>query len=301
MSIGTFFKDLKPILLDYSSPTTADWATRIWELNEIKSEYMEYLKDWLDEGLELEKLIFSPRVYNIHIYYEFMLAIKDKQIMLLQKDVKGEIHKTLIDKKEIVYVQHTEELLRCTISIGYVENGELKVLNIRYSQAAEHLFLPYLDMVLDVPEGFNCYDAFRKHPCDEKMMQEQYSLYNFSRNAFRMGDRILDYEWHYYRIGGYQSLFLKTTPALMLCHMEKGYVLIEHYGHNVRYSYFQTDFVEIDNSADDGQRLIINVKTDQMSEKKQIIGLKLIKIKPKSKSKSKSKSKTKSKSKSKSK
>lgn len=275
MSIGTLFKSLKQIVLDYSSPTTADWATRIWEIDEIKPEYMEYLNDWLQQGLELEKLIFSPRVYNIRIYHEFMLAIKDKQIMLLQKDASNEIHKTLIDKEEIVYVQHTEELLRCTISIGYVENGQLNVINIRYSQAAEHLFKPYLDMVLDVPQDFNCYDAFREHPCDEKLMHEQYALYNFSRNAFRMGDRILDYQWHYYRTGGYQSLFLKMAPALMLCHMEKGYVLIEHYGHNVRYSYFQTDFVEINNDADNGQRLIINVKTDQMSEKKQVIDLKL--------------------------
>ena len=274
MSVKTFFKDLKPLILDYSSPTTADWATRIWELGEIKPEYMPYLRDWLDSGLELEQLIFSPKVYNIRPRYEFMLAIKGSQIMLLQKDAEDNIEEILIDKKDIAFVQQTEELLRCTLCIGYVRDGRLKSVNIRYSQAAEYLFAPYLNMILDVPVGFNCYAAFQEHPCDEKLMHEQYALYNFSRNAFRMGDRILSYEWHEYSLCMYQMLFLKKKPAFMLCRMQKGYVLIEHYGHDVRYSYFLIE-PEIDKAADDGKRFTIDIKTDSMSEKFQVINLKL--------------------------
>ena len=87
-------------------------------------------------------------------------------------------------------------------------------------------------MALGLSEDFSFSQRMKDNPRPEHLLHDDHALYSYSEAAFRMGERILDYQWGTYEVVSRRLFFYtKKQCAWMLCRTQGGNCLIE-YGAN---------------------------------------------------------------------
>lgn len=217
----SFFNDKRP--------TLASWPRRIYEWDELPTQYHAYLKDWREFGLPAENVTLIPRIHQYKKGAEYVVAWLDDKVMLLMSDDKP-VQNKIIAQKDILLVEYDIQLLACTIRVMLHDN-EQSIYSFSYNKVKEDQLLPVIHLLLgSAPEQ----PSLHAHPSltMDKLLNESYAMYNTARLCYRFDSEIFDSYW----------IKNKKDEEYFIARMKKGIVLIckNFYGDQVKYLRFET-------------------------------------------------------------
>lgn len=200
-------------------PTLSNWPVRIWDKSEIKPEYIPFLNDLFLEGLELQHLIFVP---SFSYTCEYMLAIIPGKIRIISKSKSGYITAETILKEQILYITHVIELLYSRIDFHWYDGQNHRCSSVAFNRTTLDLFLPAVHTLLGLPYNFDCNEAESKCKRPDRLFNEDYALYQYSVNAYRMGEQINSYYRRFIKMPLIRRLKKHEPTRILSCPMERG-------------------------------------------------------------------------------
>lgn len=200
-------------------PTLSSWPVRIWDKSEIKPEYMPFLDDLFENGLELEHLIFVPAFLYTH---EYMMAVTEGQVRIISKGKTGELTCETVKAGQLLYIKHVIELLYSRIDFYWFDGQKLHCSSAAFNRTTLDLFLPAIHTLLGLPFNFSCDEAESRENRPDKLFSEDYALYQYSINAYRMGDRLKTYYRRFVKMSLLRRLKRHEPTRILSCPMEKG-------------------------------------------------------------------------------
>ena len=175
--------------------TLQEWPKRIWEWDEVRECYLPHLSKWKEQGMPLEAMVWVPAKGYERGAFEYLAARFDGQIMLLFPKKDGEVKEICIPCRDILAVRELRYVLDCRYLIYYEMDGKIECVAMPYNEATQYLFTPFLNCALQLDENFNAASRIRLNPRPEHLLHEAHELYSFSEAAYRLGDKIVHYEW----------------------------------------------------------------------------------------------------------
>lgn len=208
--------------------TLQEWPKRIWEWDEVRECYLPHLSKWKEQGMPLGAMVWVPAKGYERGAFEYLAARFDGQIMLLFPKKDGEVKEICIPCRDILAVRELRYVLDCRYLIYYEMDGKIECVAMPYNEATQYLFTPFLNCALQLDENFNAASRIRLNPRPEHLLHEAHELYSFSEAAYRLGDKIVHYEWgRNFQITKNFIFKTKKECSWILCEMEEGWCMIE--------------------------------------------------------------------------
>lgn len=221
------------------SPTIKDWPVRIWALQEIKPAYLPYLEPWLSQGLALEHLIFVPELPYGKGTPEYMLAIREGEVLFLCPNAGRAIETALVQRERLLYLLYRTDLLLNWLDFCLLgKNGEPRILSAPFNRTTLHLFLPALNTLLGLPMNFDVLAEVQKSPVPKALKEENYAVYNHAADALRLGPSITEYHGRRLRLPILRRLKKHEQACVYSFPMERGLFLQKLDGYQTAAYYF---------------------------------------------------------------
>ena len=217
-----------------SAATMSSWPVRVWEESWIPQQYRLLLRPWLDAGLPLDHLVYVPRLKYVRGSREYLLAVRDGEVLILMDYGRGGVEQTLVSRQGLLAVAHTRDLLSSSLEFLW-DDGGLRQVTIPFNRAREELFLPALNTLLGAAEDLSGAREAASRPA--ALRAQSYALYNFAEDAYRLGPAIR--EW---RSGALvrsrREMKQQSSAEALACRLERGLFLLEFRGTKAAAAYY---------------------------------------------------------------
>lgn len=221
------------------SPTIKDWPVRIWEPAEIKPAYLPCLEPWLRQGLALEHLVFVPELPYGKGTPEYMMAVREGQVLLLCPGPGGSIQTDLALRERLLYILYRTDLLLNWLEFCVRgDDGAPRILTAPFNRTTLHLFLPALNTLLGLPFDFDVLAQAKKSPVPRALKEENYAVYNHAPNALRLGPEITEYHGRRLLLPLFRRLKRHEQACVYSFPMEQGLFLQKLDGYRTEGYYF---------------------------------------------------------------
>ncbi|MCQ5128870.1 hypothetical protein NE562_04305 [Butyricicoccus faecihominis] len=220
------------------APTLRDWPVRIWDEGEIQPLYRPHLEFWLKQGLSLEHLLFVPALPYQKKSVEYMLAVRDGEILLLCREGDTGITPVCIRRDQLRYAALITELLYSRLDLYWSDGGAIHCSSAAFNRTTLDLFLPALHTLLGLPMDFDCRQAAEAHPRPSALANEHYALYQFALDAYRLGPEIRECHWRYLRPAFFRRKKASEDAAVLSCCMQNGLFIQRMLGNRLAAYYF---------------------------------------------------------------
>lgn len=177
-------------------PTVSEWPVRIWSAEEIPEQYAEAVNAWIKGAFSDYQFVHAPKRRTSQQSYAYVFGYgKDRILFLRESETGGEaaIRKEEILRQQIAAVSVERELLKIKIILHYHDAEGQKGLEFPYVPSVYYLYDPFLNWILGREKEFMPGVAEREHPRPRKLYHESLAMFNFSLEAYRLGDGFDDY------------------------------------------------------------------------------------------------------------
>ena len=196
--------------------------------DEVRECYLPHLSKWKEEGMPLEAMVWVPAKGYERGAFEYMAARFNGEIMLLFPQKDQPVKEVRIACKDIVAIRELRYILDCRYLIYYEAEGKIECAAMPYNEATQYLFTPFLNCALGLEDEFSAADRIRRNPRPEHLLHEAHELYSFSEAAYRIGEKMIRYDWgKNYQITRNFIFKTKKECSWILCEMEEGWCMIE--------------------------------------------------------------------------
>ncbi len=179
-------------------PTVSEWPVRIWSAEEIPEQYAEAVNAWIKGAFSDYQFVHAPKRRTSQQSYAYVFGYgKDRILFLRESETGGEaaIRKEEILRQQIAAVSVERELLKIKIILHYHDAEGQKGLEFPYVPSVYYLYDPFLNWILGREKEFMPGVAEREHPRPRKLYHESLAMFNFSLEAYRLGDGFDDYRY----------------------------------------------------------------------------------------------------------
>ena len=179
-------------------PTVSEWPVRIWSAGEIPEQYAEAVNAWIKGAFSDYQFVHAPKRRTSQQSYAYVFGYgKDRILFLRESETGGEaaIRKEEILRQQIAAVSVERELLKIKIILHYHDAEGQKGLEFPYVPSVYYLYDPFLNWILGREKEFMPGVAEREHPRPRKLYHESLAMFNFSLEAYRLGDGFDDYRY----------------------------------------------------------------------------------------------------------
>jgi len=177
-------------------PTVSEWPVRIWSAEEIPEQYAEAVNAWIKGAFSDYQFVHAPKRRTSQQSYAYVFGYgKDRILFLRESETGGEaaIRKEEILRQQIAAVSVERELLKIKIILHYHDAEGQKGLEFPYVPSVYYLYDPFLNWILGREKEFMPGVAEREHPRPQRLYHESLAMFNFSLEAYRLGDGFDDY------------------------------------------------------------------------------------------------------------
>ena len=172
-------------------PTVSEWPVRIWSAGEIPEQYAEAVNAWIKGAFSDYQFVHAPKRRTSQQSYAYVFGYgKDRILFFRESETGGEaaIRKEEILRQQIAAVSVERELLKIKIILHYHDAEGQKGLEFPYVPSVYYLYDPFLNWILGREKEFMPGVAEREHPRPRKLYHESLAMFNFSLEAYRLGD-----------------------------------------------------------------------------------------------------------------
>lgn len=223
-------------------PTYLDLPRAINSTYTIPRNYIYHLEAYLDEISQHQKLIFNPK-FPYGESKEYILTYADRKLIYLEKAyMLIQAYEIAFDK--IMMVKLSEDMLDAKYVIYYMDDYNLKTLDIAFNKAAYQLYEEIFDVVLKAnktPRDNRSYELKHSHPV----------LYNYANKALKLGS--IEH-YHYYDVYYVNHDKKIVNTEILNLELNNGRVLITKEATKVDTWFILKDQVKLEISNDYGLR-----------------------------------------------
>lgn len=222
-------------------PTVSAWPVRIWSAGEIPEQYAEVVNAWIKGAFSDYQFVHAPKRRTSQQSYAYVFGYgKDRILFLRESETGGEaaIRKEEILRQQIAAVSVERELLKIKIILHYHDAEGQKGLEFPYVPSVYYLYDPFLNWILGREKEFMPGVAEREHPRPRKLYHESLAMFNFSLEAYRLGDGFDDYR---YESKVHRRKWLpgkKTLEEWLEVSMERGKFELHSLGYFRKWTYY---------------------------------------------------------------
>mgnify|MGYP001116512754 FL=1 len=222
-------------------PTVSEWPVRIWSAGEIPEQYAEAVNAWIKGAFSDYQFVHAPKRRTSQQSYAYVFGYgKDRILFLRESETGGEaaIRKEEILRQQIAAVSVERELLKIKIILHYHDAEGQKGLEFPYVPSVYYLYDPFLNWILGREKEFMPGVAEREHPRPRKLYHESLAMFNFSLEAYRLGDGFDDYR---YESKVHRRKWLpgkKTLEEWLEVSMESGKFELHSLGYFRKWTYY---------------------------------------------------------------
>ncbi len=222
-------------------PTVSEWPVRIWSAEEIPEQYAEAVNAWIKGAFSDYQFVHAPKRRTSQQSYAYVFGYgKDRILFLRESETGGEaaIRKEEILRQQIAAVSVERELLKIKIILHYHDAEGQKGLEFPYVPSVYYLYDPFLNWILGREKEFMPGVAEREHPRPRKLYHESLAMFNFSLEAYRLGDGFDDYR---YESKVHRRKWLpgkKTLEEWLEVSMERGKFELHSLGYFRKWTYY---------------------------------------------------------------
>ena len=228
-----FFQKDRP--LD-GKPTMAEWPVRIWAEDEVKEEFRPHLERWMRGAFEDYQLVYAPKRSTVSGSSAYLFGYGLEEILCLRQSSSG-VEPTRLRRGEIREAVVERNLLNMELALRYSEGAQAKVLAFPYIASVYYLYDPFLNWILGRPLDFMPQAAEKEHPRPEKLFQESLAMYNFSLDAYRLGDGFTEYAYRQEQTRRRWMPWKIDVKEWLDIPMERGTFKLYHDGYYRKYQY----------------------------------------------------------------
>lgn len=222
-------------------PTVSEWPVRIWSAEEIPEQYAEAVNAWIKGAFSDYQFVHAPKRRTSQQSYAYVFGYgKDRILFLRESETGGEaaIRKEEILRQQIAAVSVERELLKIKIILHYHDAEGQKGLEFPYVPSVYYLYDPFLNWILGREKEFMPGVAEREHPRPRKLYHDSLAMFNFSLEAYRLGDGFDDY---CYESKVHRRKWLpgkKTLEEWLEVSMERGKFELHSLGYFRKWTYY---------------------------------------------------------------
>ena len=222
-------------------PTVSEWPVRIWSAEEIPEQYAEAVNAWIKGAFSDYQFVHAPKRRTSQQSYAYVFGYgKDRILFLRESETGGEaaIRKEEILRQQIAAVSVERELLKIKIILHYHDAEGQKGLEFPHVPSVYYLYDPFLNWILGREKEFMPGVAEREHPRPRKLYHESLAMFNFSLEAYRLGDGFDDY---CYESKVHRRKWLpgkKTLEEWLEVSMERGKFELHSLGYFRKWTYY---------------------------------------------------------------
>lgn len=175
-------------------PTLAEWPVRIWNISEFPLPFKNRALAWMDGNFEKYSFVYAPARPSLPSSCSYLFGYGEERIILLQEQL-DDAAAIALNRKQIVTIHTSRELLNAVLTVEYMENGTKKTFSLPYVPSVYYLYDPFLDWMLGLEKDFSFVQAEQKYPRPQKLYGESLAMYNLSLSAYRLGDSFSEYSY----------------------------------------------------------------------------------------------------------
>ena len=222
-------------------PTVSEWPVRIWSAEEIPEQYAEAVNAWIKGAFSDYQFVHAPKRRTSQQSYAYVFGYgKDRILFFRESETGGEaaIRKEEILRQQIAAVSVERELLKIKIILHYHDAEGQKGLEFPYVPSVYYLYDPFLNWILGREKEFMPGVAEREHPRPRTLYHERLAMFNFSLEAYRLGDGFDDYR---YESKVHRRKWLpgkKTLEEWLEVSMERGKFELHSLGYFRKWTYY---------------------------------------------------------------
>ncbi|MCI8298845.1 MAG: MarR family transcriptional regulator [Lachnospiraceae bacterium] len=182
----------------------ADWPVKIWNIYEIPGKFREQALSWIKSDFAKYEFVYVPRQYTNPDSFAYLFGYGEDQLLYIKENIckigkkggeKINIQQIELDRHQIQEVLTFQELLNARFVLYYEEENELRTLKLPYNSSAYFLYNPFLNWILGIERDFDPGLAELKNPRPQKLCKESLVMYNYSLNAYRLGESFQNYTY----------------------------------------------------------------------------------------------------------
>lgn len=197
-------EETNSMMMKNSLSAIADSPVKIWNLYEIPGMFREQARRWMESDISNYEFVYVPRQYTNPDSFACLYGYGEDKLLYLKEHIHkfgkrgGEetlIEQIEIDRCQIHKVLVFQELLDTRFIIFYQEKNEQHALELPYNSSAHYLYNPLLNWILGLERDFDTGLAERKNPRPQELCRESLAMYNYSLNAYRLGEGFQKYTY----------------------------------------------------------------------------------------------------------
>lgn len=180
-------------------PTVSEWPVRIWNADEIPEQYAGAVNEWIKGSFSDYQFVYAPKRRTSQQSYAYVFGYGRDRILFCRERNTGEGEAAIwteeILKGQITAVSVERELLKIKIILHYHNAEGQKELEFPYVPSVYYLYDPFLNWTLGREKDFMPGVAERERPRPQRLYHESLAMFNFSLEAYRLGDGFDDYRY----------------------------------------------------------------------------------------------------------
>ncbi len=229
-------------LMPDGRPTMSEWPVRVWAEKELKEEFRIQARKWIKGEFEEYRFVYAPERKTAKNSYAYVFGYGKEEVLFLKKSEDG-VERILLRKDQVREAAVERELLNVQLKLYYEEKKERKELVFPYVASVYYLYDPFLNWVLNLEQDFQPTQAEGENPRPEKLYHESLPMYNFSLDAYRLGNGFQEYQYHKEECRSRWMPWKKHVKEWLKIDMEKGIfeVYSEGYYKRCRYCMISED------------------------------------------------------------
>ena len=106
-------------------PTLAEWPVRIWNISEFPLLFKNRALAWMDGNFEKYSFVYAPARASLPSSCSYLFGYGEERIILLREQHDDAAAITL-NRKQILTIHTSRELLNAVLTVDYMENGTKK-------------------------------------------------------------------------------------------------------------------------------------------------------------------------------
>lgn len=175
-------------------PTMAEWPIRIWNICEFPDDFKKHALAWMQGPFDNYIFVYAPLRRTAEKSFAYLFGYGKDEVLVLRK-IQDEISSVTFERSSITKIDVRRELLNAELVITYGKNRAAHTLLLPYVPSVYYLYDPFLNWMLYLDKDFSTVQAEQAHPRPDRLYQESLAMYNYSLNAYRLGDGFTDYSY----------------------------------------------------------------------------------------------------------
>lgn len=175
-------------------PTIAEWPVRIWDINEFPEEFKNLSLSWMQGAFDKYTFVYSPLRRTVKNSFAYLFGYGENSVLFLRKTA-DQIFSVVFDRLQVTKIEARRELLNAELNITYEKDETTDTLLLPYIPSVYYLYDPFFNWLLGLNKDFSPALAEQAHPRSDKLYHESIAMFNYSLNAYRLGDSFTEYSY----------------------------------------------------------------------------------------------------------